>query len=84
MAYDKPHKACVGGGTNIEAAPLSDPAVSQAYTGQAQAEGGLRLLNAPRFFVSSWLVKKPGRIQGWLMVLPFALRVSSVTPHRRR
>jgi len=69
LAYDKPHNACVVVGTTIEAAPLSDPEVIQAYTGQAQVEGGCRFLKDPRFFVSSLLVKQPCRMQGLLMVM---------------
>ena len=84
IAYDKQHKACFVVGTNIEAAQLSDPEVIQAYKGQAQAEGGFRFLKDPLFFVSSLFVKKPCRIQGLLMVMTFALLVSSVTQRRLR
>jgi hypothetical protein len=38
---------------------LSDAEVIRAYKGQAQAEGGFRLLNDPLFFAASLLVKKP-------------------------
>jgi hypothetical protein len=69
LAYDKPDNACLVVGTTIEAAPWSDPEVIQASKGQAQAEGGWRFLTDPLFFVSAWLVKKPCRMQGGLMVM---------------
>jgi transposase len=84
MAYDKQHQACFVVGTTSEAAQLSDPEVIQAYKGQAQAEGGFRCLKDPRFFVSSWFVKKPCRLQGLLMVMTLALLVYSVTQRRLR
>ena len=64
IAYDTQHKACFVVGTNLAAAQFSDPAVIQAYKGQAQAEGGFRLLKDPLFCVSSLFVKKPCRMQG--------------------
>jgi hypothetical protein len=76
------HKACFVSGTNIAVSQLSARAVLVADKGQAHAEGGLRLLKAPVLLVSSWFVKKPGRMQGLLMVRPCALLVYSVT-HRR-
>jgi len=80
----KQHKACFVVGTNIEASQLSDREVIAAYKGQAQAEGGFRFLKDPLFFVSSFFVKKPCRIQGLLMVMTFALLVYSVTQRRLR
>ncbi|HEX9867477.1 MAG TPA: IS1634 family transposase, partial [Candidatus Tectomicrobia bacterium] len=84
MAYDQPHHACCVVGTTIEAAQWRDPELIQAYTGQAQAEGGCRLLKDPLFFVSSLLVKKPCRMQGLRLVMTFALLVYAVTPRRLR
>ena len=78
------HKGCFVVGTNIEVSHLSDLEVMAAYKGQAQAEGGLRFLKDPRFFVSSWFVKKPCRIQGLLMVMTCALLVYSVAQRRWR
>ena len=69
LGQQKQRKACVVVGTTIDASQLSDAEVIRAYKGQAQAEGGFRLLNDPRFFVASLLVKKPCRIQGLLMVM---------------
>ena len=80
----KQHKACFVVGTNIEASQLSDREVIAAYKGQAQAEGGFRFLKDPLFFVSSFFVKTPCRIQGLLMVMTFALLVYSVTQRRLR
>jgi len=84
MQSRKQHKACFVVGTNIEASQLSDREVIAAYKGQAQAEGGFRFLKDPLFFVSSFFVKKPCRIQGLLMVMTFALLVYSVTQRRLR
>jgi len=84
MQSRKQHKACFVVGTNIEASQLSDREVIAAYKGQAQAEGGFRFLKDPLFFVSSFFVKKPCRIQGLLMVMTFALLVCSVTQRRLR
>jgi transposase len=78
------HNVCFVLGTNIAASQLSDPAIIAAYTAQAQAEGGFRFLKDPLFFVSSWFVKKPSRIQGLLMVMTLALLVYSVTQRRLR
>ena len=71
-------------GSNIKANQLSDPEVLAAYKAQAQAEGGFRFLKDPMFFVSSLFVKKPGRIQGLLMVMTLALLVYSVVQRRLR
>jgi transposase len=84
LEYHKQCKACFVVGTNIEAQQLSDAEVIVAYKGQSQAEGGFRFLKDPLFFVSSWFVKKPCRIQGLLMVMTCALLVYSVTQRRLR
>lgn len=84
IGYCKPCKACCVVGTNIDASQLSDADVIQAYTGQAQAEGGFRFLKDPLCFVSSLFVKKPSRIQGLLMVMTLALLVYSVAQRRLR
>ena len=68
----------------MDASQVSDAEVMQAYKGQAQAAGGVRLLKAPLFFVSSLFVKKPSRIQGLLMVMTTALLVYSVAQRRLR
>ena len=80
----KHHNACFVVGTNIGASQLSDAEVIRAYNGQAQAEGGVRFLKDPLFFVSSLFVKKPSRIQGLLMVLTGALLIYSVAQRRLR
>ena len=54
------------------------------YKGQANVEGGFRFLKDPLFFVSSFFVKKPCRIQGLLMVMTLALLVYSVAQRRLR
>jgi transposase len=84
MRQRKQHKACLVVGTNIDASQLSDTEVIRAYKGQAQAEGGCRLLKDPLFFVSSLFVKKPSRIQGLLMVMTGALLVYAVAQRRLR
>ena len=84
MRQRKHHKACFVVGTNIGASQLSDAEVIRAYKGQAQAEGGFRFLKDPLFFVSSWFVKKPCRIQGLLMVMTGALLIYSVAQRRLR
>jgi transposase len=63
---------------------LSPAEVIAAYTGQAHVEGGFRLLKDPLFFVSSWFVNKPNRIEGLLMVMTLALLVYSVAQRRLR
>ena len=55
-----------------------------AYKGQSCVEGGFRWLKDPLLFVSSWLVKKPSRIEGLWMVMPLALLVYSVAQRRMR
>ena len=82
----RPHqhvKAGVGLGTHRGASELSDAAVMAAYKGQSCVEGG-RWLKDPLLFVSSWLVKKPSRIEGLWMVMPLALLVYSVAQRRMR
>jgi transposase len=84
IGYAKQAGACLVLGTNIEAEQLSDAEVIGGYKGQAQVEGGFRFLKDPLFFVSSLFVKKPGRIQGLLMVMTLALLVYSVAQRRLR
>ena len=84
LEHRKQCHACFVLGTNLDASELSDPEVIQADKGQSRVAGGFRLLNDPLFFVSSWLVKKPSRIDGLLLVMPLALLVDSVTPRRLR
>ena len=81
---DKQTKACYVLGTNIDASELSDAEVITAYKGQSQVEGGFRFLKDPLFFVSSFFVKKPSRIEGLLMVMTLALLVYSVAQRRLR
>ena len=71
----KPHTAYLVLGTNIETEQLSDAEVIAGCKAPSQAEGGFRFLKDPWFFVSSWFVKKPRRIQGLLMVMTLALLV---------
>jgi transposase len=84
MARHIHHQGCLVVGTNSEVGHLSALEVMAAYTGQAQAEGGFRLLTAPRFFVSSLFVKTPGRMQGLLLVMTCALLVYAVAQRRLR
>jgi len=46
--------------------------------------GGLRFRKDPRFLASSWLVKKPSRLQGLLLVMTLAWLVYAVAQRRRR
>jgi transposase len=71
-------------GTAIAADELSDIEVIHGYKGQSKAAGGFRFLKDPLFFVSSWFVKKPCRLQGLLMVMTLALLVYSVAQRRLR
>jgi Cobalamin-independent synthase, N-terminal domain len=80
----QPAKACDVLGPNLDARAGSDTAVSVASQGQAQGDGGLRWLTAPRCFVASLLVKKPPRMAGLRMVMPRALLVYSVAQRRLR
>jgi transposase len=84
IEQDKHAKAYYILGTNIDASELSDAAVISAYKGQSHVEGGVRFLKDPLFFVSSLFVKKPTRIEGFLMVLTLALLVYSVAQRRLR
>jgi transposase len=84
MASHKHQKACFVVGSTREVSQWSALEVIAADTGQAQAAGGLRFLTDPLLFVSALLVKKPCRIQGLLLVLPWALLVYSVTQRRVR
>jgi transposase len=78
------YQACFVLGTNICASQLCDADVIATYTGQSQVERGCRCLKDPLFFVSSLFVKKPSRVQGWLMVMTVALLVYSVAQRRLR
>jgi hypothetical protein len=71
-------------GTNVGTSAWSDAEVMAAYPGQASVEGGWRFRHDPRFFGSSWFVKKPSRIDGLLMVMTLALLVDSVAQRRMR
>jgi transposase len=83
-AHDTPVKACVVLRTPSDASAWRHAEVIAASNGQSQGEGGLRLLHEPLCCVSSWLVKKPHRLDGLLMVMTLALRVYSVAPRRLR
>jgi hypothetical protein len=69
IAWRKHQGACVVIGTHIDASPVRDIQVIQAYNAQCQVESGFRFLKDPWFLVSSLLVKKPCRIHGLLMVM---------------
>jgi hypothetical protein len=69
MAYDTPDHAWLVGGTPLAAAPLRAPAVLQASTGQAPAEGGVRVLNDPLCFGASVCGHTPCRMPGLLLVM---------------
>ena len=84
IASHQHQKACFVVGSHRAVSPLSDREVMAAYTGQAQAEGGLRLLKEPRLCVSSVCVKKPCRMHGRLLVMTFARLVDAVTQRRVR
>jgi transposase len=84
IEHQKHRHACCVIGTHIGTSELQDTEVITAYTRQSQVEGGFRLLKDPLFVVSSWLVKKPCRIQGLLMVMTLALRVYAVAQRRLR
>ena len=84
IEQDKQAKACYVLGTNIDASALSDAEVITAYKGQSHVEGGFRFLKDPLFFVSSLFVKKPNRIEGFLMVMTLALLVYAVAQRRLR
>ena len=77
-------KACFVVGTSIPDTELTDAEVIAGYKGQSAAEGGFKFLKDPIFFVSSWFVKKPSRIQGLLMVMTLALLIYSVAQRRMR
>jgi transposase len=82
IAFRQHQEACVVIGTTIDATQWREPAVMHAYKAQAQIAGGFRCLKDPLLFVSSLCVKTPGRLQGRLLVMPFAWRVYAVTPRR--
>jgi transposase len=84
LQHAKQLASCFVRGSNIAVEQLSDVEVIAGYKGQAQAEGGFRLLKDPLFFVSSLFVKKPSRIQGLLMVMTLSLLVYSVAQRRLR
>ncbi len=84
LAHRKPCQACCVLGTNIDASELRDTEVIQASTGQSRVDGGLRVRNDPRLFVSSLLVQKPCRMQGLWMGMTLALLVYAVTQRRLR
>ena len=84
MGYHQQVQACFVLATHSNASELNDPEVIAADKRQSRVEGGFRLRNDPRFFVSSLFVKKPSRIEGLLMVMPLAWLVYSVTQRRLR
>ena len=72
-------------GTNTEAGDLSAEAVIEAYKNQnASVERGFRFLKDPQFFVSSFFLKKPGRIMALLMIMTLALLIYSVAQRHLR
>ena len=84
MGSAKQVGACEVLGTTRAAEQRTEVEVMAGYKGQAKAEGGLRFLTDPLFFVSSLCVKNPGRLQGLLMVMTLALLVYSVAQRRLR
>lgn len=78
-------KACFVLSTNeMDEEQLTDEQVLSGYKGQSSVEGGFRFLKDPLFFVSSFFVKKPQRLQALLMVMTLALLVYSVAQRRLR
>lgn len=72
-------------GTNTKAEELSAQAVIEAYKNQnASIERGFRFLKDPRFFVSSFYIKKPSRIMSLLMIMTLSLLVYSVLQRHLR
>lgn len=78
------YHACFVLGSPREAEQRSAAEVMAGDTGQAQAEGGCRFLNAPRCVVASLCVKKPSRLRGLLRVMTLALLVSAGAQRRLR
>ena len=76
--------ACFVIGTTLDASPVSQSHVIQAYKAHPQAASGLRFLHAPWFGVSSLFVKQPWQIPGLRMVRTFALLVYAVPQRRLR
>jgi len=75
MEHPQQRHACCVMGTTSGTREWQDTAVITAYTRQSPGEGGCRFRTDPRFFVASWFVKKPCRIQGLVMVMTLALLV---------
>lgn len=84
IAFRKHQEACLVIGTNSDAHQWRDSEVLRADKAPARVAEGFRLLKDPLFFVSSWFVKKPCRVQGLLLVMPLAWLGYAGTPRRLR
>jgi transposase len=78
-------KACWIIGTNIlEAAELSDLALTTTYKEQGGVERGFRFLKDPLFLASSVFVKKPERIMALSLIMVLCLLVYRLAEFRLR
>ena len=84
LAQAQQAQACSLLGTNIAPNEWRDTEGITASKGQGHVEGGFRLLKNPLCFVSSLVVKKPNRSEGFLMVMTLAVLVYAVAQRRLR
>ena len=77
-------RCCILATNALDEGQLSSKAVLDGYTGQAQAERGVRFLKAPQFLAASLSLKKPERILALLMVMTVCLLVYAALESRIR
>jgi transposase len=69
------HRCCIRATHALDETKLSPQEVLDGYKGQAQAERGVRFLQAPQFLAASRSLKKPERVMALLRVMTICLLV---------
>jgi transposase len=78
------HSCCILATNERDATQLSPQELLASSKGQSPAERGCRFLKDPRFFASSFYLKKPERIMALLMVMTVCLLVYAALEYRIR
>ena len=77
-------KSCFLLATNAAANDLTSEQVLARYKAQSSVETGFRFLKDPLFFVSSFFLKKPSRIDALVMIMTLSLLIYSLAQRRLR
>ncbi len=77
-------KSCFVLATNTTEQEVDNEELLTRYKAQSKVESGFRFLKDPIFFVASFFIKKPSRIDALLMIMTLSLLVYSIAQRRLR